>query len=660
MVARIPAEERLLNLTVALLGTEVGLTRAQIFRTVTGYAERTRDGVGEDTLGRMFERDKDTLTGLGTRIEVIGDASNPEDLRDARYRIPREANTLPEDLAFTPAEVALLALAAQAWGEASTSREARAGLRKIRALGLDVDEPILGFSPRVRATDAAFPALRDAIDRAVEVRFAYLRPGSARVRERRVRPLALVQFEDRWHLHGEDLSLGEPRTFLLSRIVSAVTIAGTPFPPELREGAAERTLAALRALADTQRAVVEVTAGSEAALRLGQRAAREAGGALRVPMTDAYVLADELASYGPEARVVDPPELRDLVLERLRATRATHEGPARPAPPLADARPARSRAATFTADRVRTVLTLVPWLLERGEVPVTAIAEEFELAPAEVRRLLSTLTLVGEPVGGMYTGEMFDLDWALFDERDVVSLTHTVAIERAPRFTAREVAALVAGLQLVAALPGAADAAALAELRAKLSRGAPGAVTDIVLVDPPTSHQRAELATAVREGRAVRFRYRRPGGESTERTVDPFGLVLSGGEWYLKGWCHLRRAERTFLVARMTDLEVTSEEASHRAPVTPELFAPGGEDLLATVRLPTSLVPLVADFLEHAETVADGSDTVARFPIADVGVVSRLAARGGGRIEVLDPAAAREAARTWAEAGENLHLAALH
>src|SRR5699024_5294649 len=108
---RIRAEERLMNLTVALLGTEVGLTRAQIFESVTGYVDRAREGVDEPALERMFERDKQQLAELGSRIQVIGDSDNPLNLREARYRIPREDNGLPEDLEFTPAELAVLSLA---------------------------------------------------------------------------------------------------------------------------------------------------------------------------------------------------------------------------------------------------------------------------------------------------------------------------------------------------------------------------------------------------------------------------------------------------------------------------------------------------------------------------------------------------------------------
>jgi proteasome accessory factor B len=41
-----------------------------------------------------------------------------------------------------------------------------------------------------------------------------------------------------------------------------------------------------------------------------------------------HVFADELASYGPEVRVVEPAELRDQVIARLEAARTAHGGAA--------------------------------------------------------------------------------------------------------------------------------------------------------------------------------------------------------------------------------------------------------------------------------------------------------------------------------------------
>jgi proteasome accessory factor B len=316
-------EERLVNLVVALMATEQGLTKDTILSSVAGYREQVDAGASKDALEKMFERDKEALRGLGVPIDTIGDPADPDDLREARYRVPTAEYALPADITFTPAEIALLNLAGSVWSSESMTADARSGLRKIRALGIAVDEPIIGYSPRISLRDPAFPALQRAIEQARVVIFPYLRPGQEHPRERRVRPLALVEYEARWHLFGYDLNVDAERTFLLSRIVGDVVVSRETFDPALRDRAGERALAGLEAVAEAHTALLEVHPGTEAALRLERRAQPSERG-LRVPYVDTHVLADELASYGPEVRVVAPDDLRVEVIRRLEATRDLH------------------------------------------------------------------------------------------------------------------------------------------------------------------------------------------------------------------------------------------------------------------------------------------------------------------------------------------------
>ncbi|MFK4760698.1 helix-turn-helix transcriptional regulator [Microbacterium sp. ZW T5_45] len=328
MAARIPAEERLTNLVVALMATEVGLTKQQILDNVSGYRQRADAGTRADALEKMFERDKDDLRALGIPVETIGDAADPNDLREARYRIPQAEYDLPDDIEFTAAELAVLQLAGSVWSAESGSGDAQAGVRKIRALGIDGDEPIIGFAPRITAQDPSFTGLQEAIEKSRVVGFDYLKPGDPSARRRRIQPLALVDYEARWHVFGVDLGVHDDRMFLLSRIVGAVTITDEEFDPRLREGAGERAIAGLEEVAARNSALLEVTPGTEAALRLGRRATPAPQG-IRVPFVDLHILADELASYGPEVRVVEPETLRDAVIRRLRAVSAANsEAPA--------------------------------------------------------------------------------------------------------------------------------------------------------------------------------------------------------------------------------------------------------------------------------------------------------------------------------------------
>ncbi|TXK17838.1 WYL domain-containing protein [Homoserinibacter sp. GY 40078] len=319
-----PVEDRLFSLVLALVATESGLTKAEILSSVRGYAQRFVAGGDNANLERQFERDKDDIRELGVPLETIEPLGEPGDNHNLRYRIPKGAYDLPDDVRFTSDEVALLNLAAMVWREGSLSAESRRALTKLRALGIAADEPVLGYAPRLRLRDAAFDPLTQAIDRGQVVRFPYLKPGETRARERVVIPLALVQYDGRWHLSAEDLATGKGKTFLLRRIVGKVT-SGRAAPQRPGDHTA-RALAELEEVWQRGIAELEVRAGSDAALRLAHRRGTEeiAPDVVRVHFVDLAILADELAGFGPEVLVLSPPALRDAVIERLTTTTGDH------------------------------------------------------------------------------------------------------------------------------------------------------------------------------------------------------------------------------------------------------------------------------------------------------------------------------------------------
>ena len=173
-------------------------------------------------------------------------------------------------------------------------------------------------SPRISVREPAFPALQQAIENARVVFFRYLKPGQQAPTLRRFEPLALVEYEARWHVYGVDVDAAADRTFLLSRIVGEVEITRASFDREALEGAGDRALAGLEQVAAEHRALLEIDPGTEASLRLGRRGT-PAGQGIHVPYVDVHIFADELASYGPEVRVVEPADLRAEVIARLEA-----------------------------------------------------------------------------------------------------------------------------------------------------------------------------------------------------------------------------------------------------------------------------------------------------------------------------------------------------
>lgn len=331
--ARIPVEERLFSLVLALLATENGLTKSQILSSVYGYAERFAADGASSALERQFERDKDDIRELGIPLETIDAPDQPGNTQVQRYRIPKGSYDLPRDVRFTPRELGLLSLASRVWREGSLSAESRRALLKLRSLGVESDEQLIGYAPRLRARDAAFNPLSFALERHVVVEFPYLRPGDEVARTRQVEPLALFLFRSRWYLNGFDRGVGSERTFLLSRIVGEIVLTRESFEqPE--PGHAVRALDELQELWQAGVAIAEVEPGSDAAARLGKSYGTGELGETRlvVHYSDLALLADELAGYGPEVLVVEPAELRDAVVERLRRTAAAH----RPETPAGD------------------------------------------------------------------------------------------------------------------------------------------------------------------------------------------------------------------------------------------------------------------------------------------------------------------------------------
>jgi proteasome accessory factor B len=322
---KVAVEERLFSLVLALLATEIGLSKFDILSTVQGYRQSFVQGGNNDNLERKFERDKDDLRDLGIAVEAVDSPGDPGNNQTSRYRIPRSGYGFPADVRFTPEEVSLLGLAGMVWREGSLSGESRRALLKLRSLGATANEPVLGYAPRVNVRDAAFEPLNVALTKNAMVRFQYLKPGQSAARARTVEPLALVQHQGRWYLYGKEPDADRSKTFLLRRIVGAVVQTGTlleaPSP-----GQSARALQELDDIWEAQVAVVTVITGSDADHRLGKRTGtkRTSAGSLSLHYSDLNLVADELASCGPEVMVVSPPELVTAVRERLQRTVTDH------------------------------------------------------------------------------------------------------------------------------------------------------------------------------------------------------------------------------------------------------------------------------------------------------------------------------------------------
>lgn len=312
----------------------------------------------------------------------------------------------------------------------------------------------------------------------------------------------------------------------------------------------------------------------------------------------------------------------------------------RPAPPKAQ-------------DKLAFLLALVPYLIDQVRVTVDEAAAHFRTTPDEMRKAVMLIAMSGTPgADGTYTHEtLFDIDWDDFDERDIIRF-RAAPMEDKPRFSSREAAALLAGLQRVAALPEFAARVDIVELMAKLARGATGAPAPLAVRAGELAAIQATLAEAVSTGRRVRIDYVTTRGERQVREVDPMSFEGVDDAWYLRGWCLTRDAERTFLLDRMASAELLGPAEAHESEdASDELFAGTSTDERVTLRLPAAALPLIADYRGPDDPVRiAGDQATVTLRIAHPGILGRIAARLAGAVEIVEPASARTAVADWARA----------
>ncbi|MFD0690355.1 helix-turn-helix transcriptional regulator [Actinomadura fibrosa] len=313
--------ERLLNLVVCLLATRRYLTAEQIRRAVPGYPD------SDEAFKRMFERDKEELRELGVPLEVGSDQQGGGG-EEIGYRIPPQAYELP-DIHLSPDEAAVLGLAARVWQRASMAEAASGALLKLRAAGVETDvTTAVGIEPRVNTGDPAFPALWEAVRDARPVAFDYQGIGRTSVARRHLEPWGVVSRRGRWYVVGFDRDRDEQRVFRLSRITGDVVPDGPPGTVTVPEGVDVRRIAFDWGdpVSEPRPATVRLRAGAAQGPRRWARDVRAVGdGAWDeavLTFRDVDRFAPYLARFADDVVVLDPPDLREAVIQQLKAVLA--------------------------------------------------------------------------------------------------------------------------------------------------------------------------------------------------------------------------------------------------------------------------------------------------------------------------------------------------
>ncbi len=300
-------------------------------------------------------------------------------------------------------------------------------------------------------------------------------------------------------------------------------------------------------------------------------------------------------------------------------------------------------------ERLRRLLVMLPWLMQRGEVPVTEMAERFALTEAELVADLELASMCGLPP---FVDEMIDV---FIDEGTVFAGIPRV-FTRPLRLTAPEGFGLLAAGRAAMALPGAEPEGplgrALDKLALALGEPAGGGGLVIDLARPPIADQVAAAAVA---GERLAITYWTPSrGAASERTVTPRAVFVDRGHWYVLADDHRSGGERSFRLDRVLEARNTGVIDPAREvtlPDTDRWFADDPEIERITLRMPTELVWMIERYPVDRIT-SDGAGGASRgvdesagapmsvvvMPVTNEQWARRLVLRLGPLAEVQSPA----------------------
>ncbi|MFA4965682.1 MAG: WYL domain-containing protein [Thermoleophilia bacterium] len=578
---------------VALLLSRRGqpVSVSEIRSRVEGYPTMT-----EEAFKRRFYEDRAELAGLGIEIAAEADAAADGEV----YRLPASAYYLPP-LELSGQELTALAACLTVLEERfAYSRPLRLALLSLAQgrpeLLADAETPPLTVVPETAAVPAVLPRLQAAIAERKTVKFVYYAIGRDEEMERTVDPYGLQLMSGEWYLAGRCHRRAAVRTFRLSRIRSRVTHA-TRAPhdfatPEGFDIATHRDRPAWRLGEPRGTARIRVDAALawwvEAHWAHCGRVEHLGGGAIvfETGYADARPLLGWVLGLADAAELLEPVELREQLRGQLRRVTALLAE----APPETALSPAAARAVTgrtrrrrapdgwrVEVDRFTRLTALATYLLQscgddEALLDVADVRAALGLSAEELRADVRLLNLVNFGADGA-------LLYAEYEGRARLRVSCDLAgpaFTRPARLSPLQVDTLLLAVELVGGQLPTATGASLASAAEKLRRArAAASASTLVSSDLllPADQILDDVNSAILGRRLLAVEYWTEGtSRTTRRTVEPYLLIHSRGEWYYVCWCRKALGQRVFRVATTKSAKLLDETFEPRPGLELDLY----------------------------------------------------------------------------------------
>jgi proteasome accessory factor C len=676
---------RQLSLISYLMAERRPVTAPEIRRDVEGYS-----AMNEDAFARRFYADRSELEALGIALQVEKPIEGLVD--QETYSLPPE-NFHLRPIEFTDQELAALRTALHLLDrEFAYAEPLRLALQQIswgRPSPLNAPEQrtvALGITGAAGGHELSqrLAKIETAIFRRKTIVFDYYTMERDELGTRRVDPYQLLYEGGQFYLVGHARDRGSIRVFRLSRIRGKVGYA-TKAEHDFQRPADFDPRAYANRIAwqfGEPTGAAEVWIGPRIAWqierhfgRYGEMQADEDGGRRFIT---SYANARQLIAWvlglGENARILAPPQLAAELQDRVELLIDRHAG--EPAvQPRPDARPgARTSAASqsqsaetgnghhpdaaIRPERFARLVTLASILIEAGRAGRRLDARELchalKLSEQELREDISVLNVVNFGAGTYVLYAEIGPDGMI----DVDPEPYGDSFARPARLLPVEAKALIAAIDLIGDhIPEGSLASVREKVVAALGEDP---VHEGLQVAPPRGDDTkiaALVSRAIADRRLLSFEYYKENeDEFSIRTVEPYALINGRDAWYVASFDPSRDAVRYFRLDRIKSATVTDQRFEPRPDVNPAADVDGWPrtgEVPASRRARVWISPERARWAREERTVVgelDDGSLIAEFPFKGIDWLVREVLKEAGDAAVLEPADARAAVLTAAQA----------
>lgn len=289
--------------------------------------------------------------------------------------------------------------------------------------------------------------------------------------------------------------------------------------------------------------------------------------------------------------------------------------------------------------KIDRLVSIIMLLLERKKVSAPELAEMFEINLRTVYRDIDTINQAGIPIityrganGGFGIMEDYKIEKKLFTLSDITELL--IGLQSIHSTMSNQEL-----LNTIVKIKGLVPSDEIKQVEEK---------TNQIKIDhtPWLGNERIKvnlekIKTSINENKFISFKYFDRLGQKTERKIEPYRLVLKNSNWYIQGYCLIRKAIRIFEVSNMSSLEVLDEIFTPRDfdyDSQDIYFRTNRETITLKLLIHESLLDIMIEFCGKDNVTPCSNDKyIAYFPFVEDDYFYNMILRFGDKCECLEP-----------------------